>query len=189
MMEPLCPGDGIVLSRSWRCFILVMESFYPSEGTILSWRWNRFIPVILGTNLKSVFPLKSPLHSFLPFSPQNTVSPGAWWHFQLHNGLLQARGVLGDTSSPGGKTCPNPWVSPSPDPQLSPNSAAVPKPLGLLHLPGAAGRKEALLRSCRYFRKEEGLELLRHMGGDVHSIQLPDFPAQPSLGFRMQNLP
>lgn len=95
-------------------------------------------------------------------------------------------GVPGDTSSPGGKTCPNLWVSASPDPQLSPNSAAVPEPPGLLHLPGAAVREEALLRSCHYFRKEEGLEPLRHTGGDVHSIQLPDFPAQPSLAFQMK---
>lgn len=91
-------------------------------------------------------------------------------------------GGPGDTSSPGGKTCPDPWVSASPDPQLSPNSAAD---LGLLHLPGAAVREEALVRSWCYFRKEEGLEPLRHTGGDVHSIQLPDFPAQPSLGFWM----
>lgn len=72
VMEPLCPGDGIVLSRSWRCFILVMESFYPSEGTILSWRWNRFIPVILGTNLKSVLPLKSPPHTLSCLFPPRT---------------------------------------------------------------------------------------------------------------------
>lgn len=82
-----------------------------------------------------------------------------------------------------------PGSQPPLTPQLSPNSAAVPEPLGLLHLPGAAVREEALLRSCLYFRKEEGLEPLRHTGGDVLSIQLPDFPVQPSLGFWIQNLP
>lgn len=137
--------------------------------------------MILGTNLKSVFPLRNPPILACLFLP---VSPGAWWHLKLHSGPLQAMGVPGDQI-----WGPNPWVSTSPDPQLSPNSAAVPEPLGLLHLPGAAVREEALLRSCLYFRKEEGLEPLRHTGGDVHSIQLPDFPAQPSLGFWMQNLP
>lgn len=168
MMEALYPCGQWV-------FILVMELFYPSDFRHKS---------------KVSFPLEEPPpHSRLPFLPQNPTSPGNWWHFKLHNGLLQARGFLGDTSSSGGKACPGPWVSASPDPQLSPNSAAVPEPLGLLHLPGAAVREEALLRSCCYFRKEEGLEPLRHTGGDVHSIQLPDFPAQPSLGFRVQNLP
>lgn len=94
----------------------------------------------------------------------------------------------------GGPWGPNlgsqiPGSQPLLTPQLSPNSAAVPEPLALLHLLGPAMREEALLRSCLYFRKEEGLEPLRHTGGDVHSIQLPDFPVQPSLGFRMQNLP
>lgn len=41
-------------------------------------------------------------------------------------------------------------------------------------------------------RIRKGLEPLRHAGGDVRSIQLPDFSAQPvrhSPGFQMQNLP
>lgn len=90
---------------------------------------------------------------------------------------MQAVGVPGE-----GKLVQIPG---SQHPQVSPKSAAVPELLGLLHLPGAAVREEAFVRSCRYFRKEEGLEPLRHTGGDVHSIQLPDFPAQPSLGFWM----
>lgn len=57
------PGDGGV-------FIPVMELFYPGDGTVLSQWWNRFIPVILGTNLKSVFPLKDTPYSCLPFFPK-----------------------------------------------------------------------------------------------------------------------
>lgn len=49
-------------------------------------------------------------------------------------------------------------------------------------LPAGAGpREELLLRSCCYIKNEEGLELLRHAGGDVHTIQLPDFSALPGI--------
>lgn len=52
--------------------------------------------------------------------------------------------------------------------------------------------RNCFLEADVILRIRKGLELLQHAGGDVRSIQLPDFSAQPvrrSPGFRMQNLP
>lgn len=51
-------------------------------------------------------------------------------------------------------------------------------------LPGAAGTavpEEPLLRAAVILGMRKGLELLQHEGEDVHSLQLPDFSAQPVL--------